>query len=77
MAITEVEVDQRGRTSLKSAGIQPGRYRVTTTGTTIQLEPVTSYTRAELLALQDPEVKAAHQNHAQHPERATEDPNLP
>ena len=42
MAITEVEVDQRGRTSLKSAGIQPGRYRVTTTGTTIQLEPVTS-----------------------------------
>lgn len=37
----------------------------------------TSYTRVELLALQDKEIQDAHQTHAQHPERASEDPQLP
>lgn len=37
----------------------------------------TEYTTAEHLALHDEKTQRAHQHHQQHPEQATEDPNLP
>lgn len=61
MTITEIEIDDRGRTSLKSAGLAPGRYRVIASANAATFERVISYTETELLALQDGKVAAAHQ----------------
>ncbi len=61
MSVVEIEVDKRGRASLKAAGITQGRYRVTRMDHHYVLEPVISYTEAELAALQDEKVRAAHQ----------------
>lgn len=61
MTITEIEIDPRGRTSLKSAGLAPGRYRVTATENAATFERVVSYTETELLALQDSKVAADRQ----------------
>lgn len=52
---SEVDVDDRGRVSLKRLGVPAGRYRVTTHADgTFTLTPVHSYTAAELAALADP-----------------------
>ena len=77
MATCEIEVDARGRASLKSAGVAQGRYRVSAIGSSIKLEPVLSYTRAEILALSDPEVRAAHDRFREDPESFTPADDLP
>lgn len=59
MTVSEIDVDPRGRASMKSAGVQPGRYRVTVEESgSVTLDPVRSFTRAELLALNDEQVRA-------------------
>jgi len=77
MTMMEIDVDDRGRASLKSAGVAPGRYRVSRVEDVFKLEPVRSYTEAELLALGDPHVIAAHQSIQQTPERYTPADDLP
>lgn len=77
MTVTEIEVDDRGRASLRGAGIAPGRYRVTQVGDAFKLERIKSYTDAELLALSDPEVLAAHQTIRSNPEQYTPADDLP
>lgn len=77
MTMMEIDVDDRGRASLKSAGVAPGRYRVSRTAAAIKLELVSSYTAAELLALSDPDLIEAHQIARQHPERFTPADDLP
>ena len=77
MMATEIEVDDRGRASLRGAGIAPGRYRISQVGNAFKLEKVTSYTDAELLALSDQEVIAAHRNIRTHPEHYTPADDLP
>lgn len=43
------KTDSKGRLSLAKFGFTPGQsFRVTRSGTTVILEPVTSYTRSEL-----------------------------
>lgn len=61
MTVTEIEIDERGRASLKGAGLRPGRYRVTSAGGAATLERVVSYTETELLALRDGQVAAVHE----------------
>lgn len=77
MTMIEVDVDERGRASLKSAGVQPGRYRVSTNAGAFKFEPVKSYTAAELLALGDSEVIAAHRAVRETPELYTPADDLP
>lgn len=77
MTMMEIDVDDRGRASLKSAGVAPGRYRVSRTAAAIKLELVSSYTAAELLALSDPHLIEAHQIARQYPERFTPADDLP
>lgn len=77
MTMIEIDVDERGRASLKSAGVAPGRYRVSQSAAAFKLEPVRSYTAAELMALSDPHVIEAHQIARQHPERFTPASDLP
>jgi len=77
MTMIEIDVDERGRASLKSAGVAPGRYRVSRSADAFKLEPVKSYTAAELLALSDPAVIAADQAVRENPERYTPADDLP
>jgi hypothetical protein len=77
MTITEIEVDERGRASLKSAGVAPGRYRVSQVADAFKLELVKSYTATELLALNDQQVREAHQAMREAPERFTPAADLP
>lgn len=77
MTMIEIDVDDRGRASLKSAGVAAGRYRVSREANAFKLEPVISYTSAELLALGDPHVIAAHQLIHDAPERYTAADDLP
>lgn len=54
----EIEVDDRGRVSLKKAGVAPGRYRVTVEyNGSVRMDPVSSYTQAEVSALTDSHVR--------------------
>lgn len=62
MPTIEIDVDPRGRASLKSAGVAPGRYRITQIEDSFKLTPVTSYTQAELLALNDDVIQKAHRD---------------
>lgn len=78
MTMIEIDVDDRGRASLKSAGVAPGRYRVAPlTAGAFKLDRVTSYTEAELLALSDPAVIEAHSAARATPERFTPADDLP
>lgn len=77
MSMIEIDVDERGRASLKSAGVAPGRYRVSRVADAFKLEPVTSFTNAELLALSDSEILAAHRAIRDTPERFTPASDLP
>ncbi|MDO9063203.1 MAG: hypothetical protein Q7U41_01415 [Microbacterium sp.] len=77
MTMIEIDVDERGRASLKSAGVAPGRYRVSRSGDAFRFEAVKSYTAAELLALSDPTVIAAHQAVRDTPERYSPADDLP
>lgn len=77
MTIIEIDVDERGRASLKSAGVPPGRYRISKAADAFKIEPVNSYTTGELLALSDPQVLAAHQAIQDTPERFTPAEDLP
>ncbi|MFK4761704.1 hypothetical protein ACI3KS_12275 [Microbacterium sp. ZW T5_45] len=77
MTMIEIDVDDRGRASLKSAGVAPGRYRVSRTADVFKLEPVRSFTTAELLALSDPAVIAAHRAIRETPEQFTPADDLP
>lgn len=77
MTVTEIEVDDRGRASLRGAGIAPGRYRVSRAGDAFKLERVKSYTDAELFALSDPEVIEAHQSIRNHPDQYSPADDLP
>lgn len=63
VTVTEVEVDSRGRVSLKSTGLAPGRYRVTVAGNSATLDRVFSYTETELLALQSSKVAEARKDY--------------
>lgn len=63
MSTVEIEVDDRGRASLKTAGFAPGRYRVTRLENTFELAPVRSYTDAELLALSSPDIQKLHSDY--------------
>lgn len=59
----EVEVDARGRTSLKKVGVAEGRYRVTPLEDgSLRLDPLVTHTRAELLALSSPAVLKKHED---------------
>lgn len=78
MAVKEIDIDDRGRTSLKAAGVKPGRYRITTRNEeTFVLEVVQSFTRTEMAVLADPEVRAAHQAIKDSPELFSPSPDLP
>ena len=77
MTMVEIDVDNRGRASLKSAGVKPGRYRVSRVADSFTFEPVESYTSAELLALSDPKVLAAHLVAREASERFTPADDLP
>ncbi|MDD7963091.1 hypothetical protein [Microbacterium thalli] len=77
MTMIEIDVDERGRASLKSAGVAPGRYRVSRNADAFKFEPVKSYTTAELLALSDPVVIAAHKAVRETPELYTPADDLP
>lgn len=57
---TEIEIDSRGRASLKSTGLTPGRYRVVVSENAATMTRVESYTETEILALQDAKIAAAH-----------------
>jgi len=61
MTVTEIEIDERGRASLKGAGLQPGRYRVISAGGAATLERLVSYTETELLALRSERIAAVHE----------------
>lgn len=60
MAVTEIEIDEQGRASFKGTGLQPGRYRVMSTGGAATLEKLVSYTETELLALRSERIAAVH-----------------
>lgn len=59
MTAVEIEIDGRGRASLNAAGAKQGRYRAERVGDVITLTPVQSFTRAELLAIADGNVREA------------------
>lgn len=77
MTMIEIDVDERGRASLKSAGVAPGRYRVSRVANAFKFEPVKSYTEGELLALSDPIVLAAHERIRENPDQFTPADDLP
>jgi hypothetical protein len=77
MTMIEIDVDDRGRASLKSAGVSPGRYRVSQIADAFKLEPVRSYTTAEILALNDPRILEAHKSIREQPERFSPADDLP
>lgn len=78
MTTIEIDVDDRGRASLKSGGVAPGRYRLAAlSSSAFKLDRVTSYTEAELLALSDPTIIEAHAAARKTPERYTPADDLP
>ncbi len=77
MTMIEIDVDTRGRASLKAAGVSAGRYRVSRIEDAFKLEPVRSYTATELLALNDSVIRAKHQKMHDSPELFSPASDLP
>lgn len=77
MTMIEIDVDERGRASLKSGGVAAGRYRISALPGAFKLERVQSHTAAELLALGDSDIVAAHRAMRSSPELFTPAEDLP
>jgi Mrp family chromosome partitioning ATPase len=74
----EIEVDARGRTTLKKAGAEEGRYRVTRfEDGSLRLDPLVTHTRAEILALSSPTVLKKHEDARAGRTEFVESPELP